>query len=479
MSSMARRFGAVVLTALLMAAMLSTVSCRKNPADEAISHTDDYQQAYVYAFPMIAAYKAMYQFNVDKTNPQYKGPFNTVLNSSQVFTPKDTAIVTPNSDTPYSMVEADLRAEPLVFCVPDIPKNRYYSVQLTDMYTFNYGYVGSRATGNDAGCYMITGPGWKGKTPQGISKVFQSETQFSLLIYRTQLFNASDIDNVKKIQAGYTVQPLSAYLHEPAPPAAPPIDFPKFTEDAFKTDFPAYLNFLLQFCPEVPQEATVRLLFAPIGIGPGKPFDFSKLTEVQKGELALAVKKGYDSIQERRDNIGRDINGWRVGSPFGSRDFYHGDFLFRAAAAMAGVFGNDADEAMFPATKSDAIGTALDGSKHNYVLTFGANSLPPVNAFWSVTMYDGKTQLLIENPINRYLINSPMMPGMKKNPDGSLTIYIQKDAPSADKKANWLPAPNGPIYLVMRLYWPRRPPAPSILPVGSGTWDPPAILTAQ
>src|SRR5271167_4304035 len=167
MNSMARRVCAVVLTAPLLAAMLSTVSCRKNPADEAISHVDDYQQAYIYAFPMIAAYKAMYQFNVDKTNSQYKGPFNTVLNSAQVFTPKDTAIVTPNSDTPYSMLEADLRAEPLVFCVPEVPKNRYYSVQLTDMYTFNYGYVGSRTTGNDAGCYMLAGPGWTGMTPSG------------------------------------------------------------------------------------------------------------------------------------------------------------------------------------------------------------------------------------------------------------------------------------------------------------------------
>ena len=106
-------------------------------------------------------------------------------------------------------------------------------------------------------------------------------------------------------------------------------------------------------------------------------------------------------------------------------------------------------------TRVDATGEPLDGSKHNYTLTFPAGQLPPVNAFWSVTMYDGKTQLLIENPINRYLINSPMLPGMKKNADGSLTLYIQKDSPGKDKEANWLPAPNGPIYLVMRLYWPK------------------------
>jgi hypothetical protein len=150
-----------------------------------------------------------------------------------------------------------------------------------------------------------------------------------------------------------------------------------------------------------------------------------------------------------------------------------------AAAAKAGIYGNDPDEAMYPLTTKDSTGALLDGSKHNYTLTFAKGELPPVNAFWSVTMYDGKTQLLIENPINRYLVNSPMLPGMKKNADGSLTLYIQKDGPAVDKKANWLPAPDGTIYMVMRLYWPKEPPQPSILPPGDGTWKPPAIAVAR
>ena len=482
MNSTTRRAGAIALMSALLIALLGSVSCnRKRSLNEGISHKDDYQQAYIYAYPMIAAYKAMYEFNIDKSSSQYRGPFNQVLNDARVFTPKDTAIVTPNSDTPYSMLQADLRAEPLIFCVPEIERNRYYSVQLIDMYTFNYGYVGSRTTGNGAGCYLLAGPSWKGITPTGVRNVFRCETQFSLLIYRTQLFNPADMANVKKIQAGYTVQPLSAYVHEPAPPPAPPIDFPKVTDDAFKTDFPRFLNFLLQFCPPVAQEAAVRLQFAAIGIGPGTPFDFSKLSDFQKNELAQAVKDGYAAIQDRRDNLGKDVNGWRLSAPFGNRDFFNGDFLLRAAAAMAGIFGNDAEEAVYPATKTDVISSPLDGSKHNYTLTFAANNFPPVNAFWSVTMYDGKTQLLIENPINRYLINSPMLPSLKKNVDGSLTIYIQKDAPAGDKKANWLPAPDGPIYLVMRLYWPRKvpPPSPSILPVPAGTWSPPGLLVAQ
>ena len=227
---------------LTLAATLITVSCHRN-LNEGVIHKDDYQKAYIYAYPMIANYKAMYEFNIDKTNSQYKGPFNTVVSDSHVFSPKDTAVVTPNADTPYSMLQADLRAEPIIFCIPDIERSRYYSVQLIDMYTFNYGYVGSRTTGNVDGCYMISGPGWRGVTPPGILKVFQSDTQFSLLIYRTQLFGPKDIDNVKKIQAGYTVHTLSSYTHQPAPPAPPAIDFPKFTEEALKTDFPKLPEF--------------------------------------------------------------------------------------------------------------------------------------------------------------------------------------------------------------------------------------------
>ena len=465
---------------MLVAVSLSAASCSKDNGSvrEAVSNEDTYEETYIYGFPMIAAYKAMYQFNVDKANSQYKAPFNQIWSESQVFTPKDTAVVTPNSDTPYSMVQVDLRAEPIVFCVPRVDKGRYYSVQLTDMYSFNYGYVGSRTTGNGAGCYMIAGPDWKGEVPTGIKKAFHTETQFGLVVYRTQLFNAADISNVKKIQAGYTVESLSAFLHQAAPSQPPMPDFPMFTEDAFKLDFPRYLNFLLQFCPPVPEEIALRSRFAAVGIEAGRPFDPSKLSEAQKVEMGLGVEKGYGAIAKQRFNIGKDINGWSVGAVFGDRAFYHGNYLLRAAAALAGIYGNDAEEAMYALAKKSGDGTPLDGSKHNYTLTFAAGQFPPVNAFWSVTMYDGKTQLLIANPIDRYLINSPMLPGLKKNKDGSLTIYIQKNAPSADKKPNWLPVPDGPIYMVMRLYWPKETP-PSILPAGSGTWNPPAVQVAQ
>ena len=424
------------------------------------------EEAYIYGFPMIAAYKAMYAFVIDSGGPEYKAPFNAISNEHRVFTPADKAIVTPNSDTPYSMVSMDLRAEPLVLCVPAVDPKRYYSVQLTDMYSFNVGYIGSRATGSKAGCYLVAGPGWQGEIPQGIAKVFTLETQFGLAIYRTQLFNPKDMPNVIKVQDGYTVRPLSAFLRQPAPPASPAIEFPKFTEAAFKTDFPAFLNFLLQFCPTVPAEDPIRARFASIGIAPGKAFAFDSLKDTDKAAFGLGAKEGYKAIDERRNGIGKLVNGWRIGAAFGDRAFFKGDYTLRAAAALAGIYGNDEVEAMYPLL--NGVSAATDA----YTLTFPAGQLPPVNAFWSVTMYDGKTQLLIDNPINRYLINSPMLPGMKKNADGSLTLYLQKDSPGKAKESNWLPAPDGPMYVVMRLYWPKEEAL-------SGTWAPPEAVVVK
>ena len=401
------------------------------------------EEAFIYGLPIVMNYAVMNEFVVDRNSGQYKAPFNTISNEARVFTYKDTAVVTPNSDTPYSMLWLDLRAEPMVISVPAVPKQRYYSVQLIDGNAYNYGYIGSRATGIEAGDYLVVGPDWKGETPAGIRKVFRSTTPFALTIFRTQLFNAADMPNVEKVQAGYKAQPLSAFLKQPAPPAAPKIDFLPATTAGIKANFYEYLDAALQFVPETPEDKAIRARLATIGIGPGKTFEFKDLSPEHKAAVLLAMKEGDDKVDKYLASGMKDINGWKVGSLFGDRAFYNGDWLKRAAAAKGGIYGNDAVEAMYPMTRVDATGETLDGSKHNYTLTFPAGQLPPVNAFWSVTMYDGKTQLLIENPINRYLINSPMLPAMKKNADGSLTLYIQKDSPGKAKEANWLPAPNG------------------------------------
>ena len=436
------------------------------------------EEGFIYGLPIVMNYAVMYEFAVDKKSSQFKAPFNEINNLHHVATYKDTAVVTPNSDTPYSTIWLDLRAEPMVLSVPAVPKERYYSVQLIDGNTYNYGYIGSRVTGNDPGDYLVVGPGWKGEKPPGIKKVFTSMTPFSLTVYRTQLFNPADMPNVEKVQAGYKVQPLSAFLRQPAPPAAPKVDFLPATSAGIKENFYGYLAFALQFVPPSAEDKEIRAKLARIGVEPGKTFGFKNLSPEQKGALVEGMKAGDEKVDKFLASGTKNINGWGVGSFFGDRAFYSGNWLLRAGAAKAGIYGNDAAEAMYPFTRTTATGEPLDGSKHNYTLTFPAGQLPPVNAFWSVTMYDGKTQLLIKNPINRYLINSPMLPGMKKNVDGSLTLYIQKDSPGADKESNWLPAPNDTIYLAMRLYWPKTEP-PSVLPPGEGTWKPPGIVVAK
>ena len=320
------------------------------------------------------------RFGSDPRGPgQYKAPFNTIFNEARVFTYKDTAIITPNSDTPYSLLWTDLRAEPIVISVPAVPKDRYYSVMLCDGNTFNYGYVGSRATGTEPGDYMIAGPDWKGETPAGIKKVFRSSTQFSLVAYRTQLINADDMPNVVKVQAGYASRPLSAYLKQPAPPAAPQINFPKINKDMVKENFFEYLDFALQFAPAGPEEKEIRAKLASIGIGAGKTFNFKDLSLEHKAEILLGMKAGEDKVEKYLKGGMKNINGWEVGSLFGDRAFYNGDWLKRAAAAKGGIYGNDAVEAMYPMAKTLADGQELDGSKHKYTLTFAAGQFPPVN----------------------------------------------------------------------------------------------------
>jgi len=443
-----------------------------------VETTEILREAFVYGFPLIVNYKVLYDYFVDSESPAYRGPINQIHSDARVYTYEDTAVSTPNSDTPYSLLEADLRAEPLVLCMPQIDPKRYYSVQLVDMYTFNYGYIGSRTTGNEAGCYLLAGPAWRGDAPPGIAKVFRSETPFSLAIYRTQLFGPSDLDALKRVQAGYRVQPLSAYLGQPAPPPAPAIAWPKFEKDLFTTGFPAALDFLLQFMPPTGAAAVekpLRAKFASVGIGPGKRFEFSELSLEHKAGVAVALDEGFKEIERAAGNLGKRVNGWQIGSAAGSRAFFDGDWLLRAVGSKIGIYGNDPAEATYPFAKHDRDGDVLDGSEHAYRLTFPKDGLPPVHAFWSITMYDAKTQLLIENPIDRYLINSPMLPSLESNADGSLTLFIQHDSPGKDHESNWLPAPKGEMFIVMRLYWPKTTP-PSVLPPGDGTWQPPGIV---
>jgi hypothetical protein len=414
------------------------------------------KEAYVYGFPIVDNYRIQHAYWVDKATPEYKGPWNQIWNSARVYTPADTAIQTPNSDTPYSFVGADLRSEPLVLTVPAMEKERYFSVQLIDYYTFNFDYIGTRTSGNGGGSFLLAGPGWKGDAPKGVEKVFRCETELAFPTYRTQLFNPADIENVRKVQAGYKVQPLSAFLGQPAAKAAPAIDFIKPltpTEEKTSLQFFNILNFVLQFCPTVPSEKELMARFGKIGVGAGKTFDASKLSP----EMKTAIEQGMADAWVALAGLKKDVEEGKVnsGDVFGTRQFLKGNYLYRMGAAALGIYGNSKQEAMYPAYYVDATKQKLDGA-NRYSLRFAPGQLPPVNAFWSLTMYDQPQSLLVANPLNRYLINSPMLPQLKRDADGGLTLIIQNESPGKDKEPNWLPAPKGPFSMFMRLYWPKE-----------------------
>jgi hypothetical protein len=428
------------------------------------------KEATIYGFPLVDSYRIQYSYFVDRSSPEFKAPWNTLSNTARVYTPDDKAIQTPNSDTPYSFLGADLRAEPLVLTVPAVEKGRYYSLQFIDMYTFNFAYVGSRATGNDAGKFLLAGPGWKGNTPPGIKAVIRSETEFAFVLYRTQLFDPADIDNVKRVQAGYKVKPLSQFLGTPPPPPPPSVDFAKpLSPDGEKTslEFFSMLDFVLRFCPTNPAETQLMARFARLGLGAHGTFDPKALSP----EIRQAVGDGmadawatFKAYKETELDTGKKTSA----NAFGTRAFLNGSYVDRMSGAVLGIYGNSKDEAIYPAYFIDEHKKPLSGATR-YRIRFAPGELPPVNAFWSLTLYELPSSLLSANPLNRYLINSPMAPNLKRDADGGLTLYVQHKPPGAAKQANWLPAPDGAFFMVMRLYWPR----PAAL---DGKWKAPPVV---
>ena len=430
------------------------------------------KEAYIYGYPMVDSYRILHAYFVNRESPEFKAPWNQLTNTPRVYTPDDTAVQTPNSDTPYSMAGLDLRAEPIVLTVPAIEKERYFSIQLIDAYTHNFDYIGSRATGNGGGSFLIAGPGWRGETPPGITKVIRSETELLLAAYRTQLYNPGDIENVKKVQAGYKVQPLSAFLGQPAPKAEPPINFvDPLTPAQQKTSLELFnvLNFLLQFCPTDPSETDLMARFARIGVGPGKTFGSRSLSPETKQAIEAGIADAWSDAESLKKRV--DAKEVTSGDMFGTRQHLKNNYLYRMVAAVVGIYGNSQMEAMYPVYSVDAAGKKTDGA-NRYTLRFAAGQLPPVHAFWSLTMYELPSSLLYANPLERYLVNSPMLPQFKRDPDGGLTLLVQHDSPGKDKEANWLPAPSESYFMVMRLYWPKDEAL-------SGKWTAPSLTRAQ
>jgi hypothetical protein len=412
---------------------------------------------------MVVNYKTMYMYTLNPESPEYKGPFNHFACEARLYTPEDKAIVTPNSDTPYCMLWSDLRVEPLVITVPEMEPERFYHFQLIDLYTHNFAYVGTMTNGNEAGNYLVIGPGWQGETPDGMKDVIECETPFLYCVVRTQLFGPDDLERVKGIQGQYRFRPLSAYLGIDPPPAAPELKGPDWNEgDQFTVEAFKYIDFMLALIEPVEEEVALMQRFARIGLGTGSGFDKSAFSPEIVAAIDAGVKEGFQEMQAFLDQEQHDplasakIFGTRAFlAQSASTNYNHSNFsLIRMTAAHTGLYGNSGAEAIYPTYFVDSDGAPLNASASNYTVTFADGELPPVKAFWSLSMYDGPTQLFIHNPLDRYLLNSSMLDQFVKSDDGSITLYVQKESPGKDMEANWLPAPDGPFYMVLRLYGP-------------------------
>lgn len=414
------------------------------------------EEAYIYAYPMLEHYKMMFAMAMYPESGAFTAPFNVLYNNPKLNGPEDTIIVRPNNDTFYSGVWFDLSDQPQILKVPEISNGRYYSFQIIDMFTHNIDYVGTRKTGFDAGAYMFVGPNWNGDVPESISKVIKSEGNYLLALGRTQVFGPDDVENTKAVLSQFTVQSLNAYngMAEASVisknPAIPPYD-PTKVKDA---NFIAYLNALMATGSIHESEKALFTKFARIGIRPGEAFNMAELDTAVVNAINEGIELAMSKIIDESTRLGERQNGWQlVAGAFGTRQAMQGKYLTRAAAAYFGLWGNDLEEAFYPETTFDADNDVLDCSKHNYVLHFSADELPPAKAFWSLTMYKLPEQLLIENEIDRYVISSNTK-GLKYNDDGSLDVYIQKGNPGGDKASNWLPAHDGAFSLQTRIYWP-------------------------
>ena len=413
------------------------------------------KDAWLYAFPMMESYNTWYSQAVDARSPTYVGGFNTFRHYSEAFTSANHDVVTPNNDTPYSWAWLDLRAEPIVISVPEVPKDRYYVLQCIDLFTYNCAYIGSRSTGNKAGDFLMVGPQWKGEIPPGFKKVFKSETQIVGILGRTQLNGPEDVENVRKVQAGYKLTPLSAYQGKPAPPAAPALDYPPYVKTkASSHDFISYLNFFLALAePLHPNEVALRKRFEEIGIVSGKPWDASKVDTATVTAIDAGVKEAQATLKSKID-VTVSSNGL-----FGSRKALGEDYLKRATAAAMGLYGNDLAEAWYG-------GYVGDGSKLSQI-HFSKDNLPPAKFFWSVTLYTLPDRFLYDNPLSRYSIGDRTK-GLKYDKDGSLTLFVGHESPGSDKESNWLPAPTGKYSFVARVYGPSEA-------AMNGKWTLPAL----
>lgn len=415
--------------------------------------------AYIWGYPLVSVVRLVdYSSNPNVPPGPGRGPINTFSHYRDFPTPNFTDIVSINVDTLYSFGLVDLKKEPVVLQIPTIT-GRYYTLQFVDAYSNNFHYIGSRLNDTTGSTYLITGPNWKGDIPPGM-KELKSPTNTVDIGGRIYVNGPSDIPNVAALQDNLKLTPLSVFgqnttseqpvtsgtnASKQVPIGPQPSLIPT-------TGIKIYDEISQDMVDNPPPAADSEVLaqFATIGIGPGlTPSDTKNDTIIVA--LENGITEGEKLIDAKVQNIGMKVNGWLVNLDVGN---FGTDYLLRAAVAKFGLGANSAEEAVYPSTFTDNQGQNLTGT-HNYVIHFDKGQTPPVNAFWSITLYNDKSYLA-ENPINRYSIASNTE-GLKYNPDGSLDIYIQHVSPGTEKESNWLPSPSGQFNLILREYNPQEP----------------------
>ena len=425
-------------------------------------------EAYLFGYPLVMMdMTRQLGTNVPKSG-QNAAPLNQFGNMRSFPDATFTTVVSPNADTLYSFAFLDVSQEPMVLSVPEMG-NRYYLMQMLDGWTNVFAAPGTRTTGSAKGDFAVTGPLWKGTLPAGVKEI-KSPTSMVWIIGRTQTNGKSDFVAVNDIQNKYKLAPLSSfgkpYTVPENVPVDPSVDMKTAPVDQVnKMDAATFfgrLNALMKSNPPAPADAEAIKRFAQIGVAPGKPFDLKGADSSITQQIVGGVRDGLTRISsEARKSHGKNSGGWEFMLNVGR---YGTDYLWRAVVALIALGANIPEDAVYPRSTKDANGQLLTGA-NQYVVHFPKGQLPPVGAFWSITMYNDR-QFFVPNPINRYAIGD--RDKLAFNADGSLTLYLQNESPGKDKESNWLPAPQESFNLLMRLYWPKK----EIL---DGVWNPPKI----
>lgn len=431
------------------------------------------RDAYIFGYPLVTMELTRRQItNVAKPDDTH-APMGSFAHMRRYPTADFRTVTAPNADTLYSSAWLDLSEEPYVLELPDMG-NRYFLMPMLDGWTNVFADPGARTTGGKPQAFLITGPGWTGKVPQAMTQL-TSSTNLAWILGRTYSTGTpGDYQQVHALQDKYRLTPLSVYAQgkKYAPPPGkvdPDIDMKTAPRDQVNAlsgrDYFAVLARLMKTNPPSRADAPMLRKLAQLGIVPGQDFDAAKLDPQILAAIDNAPKDALPAIQKAFATTGQNVNGWQVVKT----GEYGTDYSFRATVAFYGLGANLAKDAIYPTAKTDSQGRPLDASKSSYVIRFpNKEALPPVKGFWSITLYDDQF-FFFKNPLNRQ--NISQRDKLVANPDGSIDIYVQNQRPAQEKQANWLPAPNGPFVLMLRMYWPTETP-PSIL---DGSWKPPQI----